>query len=602
MKTGAWWTFSVLVLQALVLLAALAVTRWTPAPPAVPALASAVWLTPEGDETGPVRLPDDWRGRGGGVQEGRYRIGFTLDQPAGESWALLVDSVRMDLQVQLDGEALGAAPALRGWKRPRLVLLPAALLHAGPHSLTLTLRADAPGRGYLGQAWLGPLALLQPAAQQRALWQQTLPGALVLGLAGVGAMMLLLWSQRPHETAYAYYGLGLWSWALHNLDFIVARPPLPQRLWEALAYLTLGGFVVLSTRFIHRVLGWRRPRLERGIALFVLAGVPLFAGLPDPWFRAFGDGPWNVIVLGTGLWLVILVHREAWRRRDAALQVLAASGSVIAVFGAHDLRIALGLAPWGQGYVLQYAAAAVLCAYSGVLVMRFGRSLTAEERMNDELRQRVQEAVAHSEVAQARLQQLERERWLVAERERIAQDMHDGVGGHLVALLARARTGALTAADLEPALAEAMADLHLVIHSLEVPAGDLQTALAGFRHRLERRLAGSGVHLRWSPGELPLLPRCGPGETLQLLRLLDEAASNAIRHAAARTLHVRFGIEQNVVQIEVSDDGQGGALRSGPGHGLRNLHRRADAIGATLKIDSASHGTRLVLTWPLVES
>ncbi len=194
----------------------------------------------------------------------------------------------------------------------------------------------------------------------------------------------------------------------------------------------------------------------------MLLGVPLFVWLPEPARLWFGDGIWNAVVMGVGLYLMLFVQVEAWRRRSAELQLLAASGVVIASFGLHDLLISRALLPWGSGYMLHYAASAPLLAFSGLLIVRFARSRVAVERMNEELNRQVQAATRQIEASHERLQALERKRWLSDERERIAQDMHDGVGGQLLALLARARAGRLSQIETEAMLSGAVADLRLI--------------------------------------------------------------------------------------------------------------------------------------------
>ena len=411
--------------------------------------------------------------------------------------------------------------------------------------------------------------------------------------------MLLLWAMRRHETIYLAYGLGMLAWAAHNLNFFVRQPPMPTPAWEALAYLTLGAFVLATMFFIHRILEVRRPRTERVFTAFVLLGVPLFMLLPQTAGIWFGDRIWNAIVMGMGLYLMLYVQREAWRQRSAELQLLAASGVLIVAFGVHDLLISRAVLPWGSGYMLHYAASAPLLAFTGLLIVRFARNLGAVERMNEELHRQVQVATQEIEASHTRLRALERTRWLSNERERIAQDMHDGVGGQLLALLARARSGKLSQTQTEAMLSGAMADLRLVIDSLDVAEGDLGTAMATFRHRLERRLEGSGVTLRWSPGELPVMPGFGPAEILHVLRLCDEAATNVVRHANASSLVIEFGLTAQQFRLCLRDNGSGGAQETTAGHGMRNMRKRAGQLGGTLDVESGADGTSLVLTLPV---
>lgn len=601
MSTRKRWRFILAwaAVQLAVVMAAVAVLRYEwPLPAGTQALTSAQW--PDG---GRVVLPDDWRQHQRSARVESYALHFTLVSLPGEPLAIMLPAVRMHAVVALNGRWLGSLatlqpPVPRSWRRPMVIALPSELLRPGANRIEIRVAASTAGTGFLAAPILGPLPVLTADAEQRRLWLQTLPQIIAAGMAAVAALMLMLWWLRRHETVYLAYGLGMLAWAAHNLNFFVRQPPLSTELWETLAYLTLGAFLVATMFFIHRLLGVRRPRLERAFTGFVLLGLPLFAILPPPQALWFGDRIWNAVVLGFGLYLMLFVQVEAWRRKSAELQVLAASGVLIVAFGAHDLLISRALLPWSSGYMLHYAAAAPLLAFTGLMIVRFARSLGAVERMNEELGLQVDAAKREIEANQARLRELERKRWLSQERERIAQDMHDGVGGQLLSLVARARSGQLSAVETEATLTTAMGDLRLVIDSLEAAEGDLGTALATFRHRLERRLHGSGIALRWSPGELPMLSGFGPAEILHVLRLLDEAATNAMRHAGATEITIECAYGDGHIQLSLRDNGKGGAHESKAGHGLRNMHKRADQLGGRLLVDSGPSGTRLTLSVP----
>jgi signal transduction histidine kinase len=106
--------------------------------------------------------------------------------------------------------------------------------------------------------------------------------------------------------------------------------------------------------------------------------------------------------------------------------------------------------------------------------------------------------------------------------------------------------------------------------------------------------------------ELDVDPNAGrdlsPEHGAELLHLVRESLSNAARHARARHLLVTFLREDDGVALVIADDGVGFDL-SGPvaggHHGVRNMHTRAEAIGATLRVESAKdEGTRIILMLP----
>jgi signal transduction histidine kinase len=90
---------------------------------------------------------------------------------------------------------------------------------------------------------------------------------------------------------------------------------------------------------------------------------------------------------------------------------------------------------------------------------------------------------------------------------------------------------------------------------------------------------------------------------LAAYRIAQEALSNAIRHSRGRQVRVSARVAANLVELEVADDGTGFASErrrdaAAEGRlGLVSMHRRAQAIGAELDIESDVHGTTIRLRW-----
>ena len=81
--------------------------------------------------------------------------------------------------------------------------------------------------------------------------------------------------------------------------------------------------------------------------------------------------------------------------------------------------------------------------------------------------------------------------------------------------------------------------------------------------------------------------------------IVAEALTNVVKHAGATRARVRAAIEDDVLALEVRDDGGGGADLEG--HGLRGMADRVDALGGLLRIDSAEgHGTTVAARLPLL--
>jgi signal transduction histidine kinase len=101
--------------------------------------------------------------------------------------------------------------------------------------------------------------------------------------------------------------------------------------------------------------------------------------------------------------------------------------------------------------------------------------------------------------------------------------------------------------------------------------------------------------------DLPRLADLGAPQVLQIMRILQEAVTNVLKHAGARTLTVRTdGGGARGVSVEIADDGRGLDGTTTGGRGFQNMRRRADAIGAALEIVGTPPGTRVRLHIPIV--
>lgn len=200
-----------------------------------------------------------------------------------------------------------------------------------------------------------------------------------------------------------------------------------------------------------------------------------------------------------------------------------------------------------------------------------------------------------------RVRELDRRQVVADERERLMRDMHDGVGGHLVSVLAMIEGGRSEPAQLSQAVRDALDDMRLMIDSLEPVDDDLNAVLASFRDRLAPRLRAAQVQLHVDVALLPPVPGLTPARVLHILRMLQEAVGNALRHGRARTLWIEARAQPDGVHLSVRDDGIGfDPAQARPGRGLQNLRRRSEAVGARLQVDSRpGAGCRLAWVLPL---
>lgn len=197
---------------------------------------------------------------------------------------------------------------------------------------------------------------------------------------------------------------------------------------------------------------------------------------------------------------------------------------------------------------------------------------------------------------------------LEAERQRIARDLHDGVGFQLVTALSLARHTTEMAADVRLALELAVLELHSVVHLAQSNNVPIVEAMANLRYRLQPILDRQGLQLIWQVDEdIPEDVLVGAAAR-HFIRLVQEALSNVLQHAHATQLIVKLSCPPRggVLLLEVIDNGRGLAWPQGKlgstymGRGLASMRQRAEQIGAAFKlIEQQDGGTRISLAVPL---
>jgi len=189
---------------------------------------------------------------------------------------------------------------------------------------------------------------------------------------------------------------------------------------------------------------------------------------------------------------------------------------------------------------------------------------------------------------------------VTAERSRILQDMHDGMGAHLIAALHLARREDVERGALVRSIEESIQDMRSIIDSLDLNGHDLIPLLANLRSRLEPRLNALGIELKWGVvAPLPEIVHMTPGKALAIMRIIQESINNVIQHAQARTIRIAAAADGDTVRIEIADDGRGfdpARARAG-GRGIAGMRNRAKTLHAALDI-VGGNGTTIVLRIP----
>jgi signal transduction histidine kinase len=203
------------------------------------------------------------------------------------------------------------------------------------------------------------------------------------------------------------------------------------------------------------------------------------------------------------------------------------------------------------------------------------------------------------------------------ERRRLRRDLHDGLGPNLASqglkLAAVKQLLENNPAAAIPLLDQVLAqnkstvdDVRRLVYGLRPPALDELGLVAAIRDHVAGMDGKSTLQIEITePSEG--LPPFSAGVEVAAFRIVLEALTNVIRHAQAKYCTIRFSVSRNgsndMLQIEVQDDGKGIPEAHRAGVGLRSMRERAEELGGSCSIASdAINGTRMQVCLPIGES
>ena len=195
---------------------------------------------------------------------------------------------------------------------------------------------------------------------------------------------------------------------------------------------------------------------------------------------------------------------------------------------------------------------------------------------------------------------------LAQAKRRFAQELHDGVGSQLVNILASLDRAVPQQREMAMAIEECLLDVKILVDDIDGGEEGVFDALARLRYRVQASLDRLGIALHWDMHPHPALAQLHDERSRQVLRIVQEAVANMMRHARALNVRVtcRYQSDANAMVLEVVDDGNGfDAQQTNPsqgGKGLMGMQRRAASIGAQLTLKSEpGKGTEVRLVLPL---
>ena len=491
-------------------------------------------------------------------------------------------------------------------QRTFLTRIPSGLLKVGNNELTyITIRDGFPYTD-ISPPIMAEYDSLQGFAAQRLWVMNSYPllGGMLLSILGVvAAIMAVRSDDRPFA---GWLSLLCAAFAANALYEVVVDPPFGG-LGRMIAFFAVN--LAVPTAVLGFVVAWsQRPMRWLTLGLLALYGLAIATIVAMLSLQSMPAGFDNASTIWSGYHLVVAgmtlgymlwhfaTHRDDRIGEFAILSVLVTTGLIDGL--SHyfpDQR-------WMEQN-LAFAAPFLMMAMIIAFIARNIRLFQSQETMTRWLRTRVEEREAELGIAHQREQQLVRATAHHDERRRIMRDLHDGLGSQLMAMLLAARMGDAEPKGVAEGLQSVVDEMRLMVDSMDSAGDSLASALAIFRQRITPQIQSVGVALQWEDSTDGPVEGFGPRDVLQIFRILQEAATNALKHASASEIGILISPGQNesTSDISVSDNGRGfDVIDQAAGRGLRNMRARAQTVGGEIVVSPrASGGTTMRLTLPI---
>jgi signal transduction histidine kinase len=413
-------------------------------------------------------------------------------------------------------------------------------------------------------------------------WRVNVIQALMWVAVGLGLISLGIAAVLRQTPTYFWFGLCCLAYAVSCVNELWVNFPKDPRLLSWVIFSSRMVTVPLLILTFLTVVPDRLRWLKKTLVLFAVMA-PVLIGLSE-------NSRTVVMMLYVplmGMSIVVTGYLLHTRWRTGSMRALLA-GLGLMVF------VAVGLVDWmrlsGQtdfeGVLLgSYAFGGLLLAVGGLLSLTLADALRISRTFNERLEGEVQKRTLQIEQLNRELTLLEVERTRVQVREKLIQDMHDGFGSQLATASIMAKNNELSPPEMGQLLDDCLTDLQLVVDTHLASSHNLCDVLFDFKHRLLQRLGNTQLQLQFDI-DVPEGAWLSQDKTLQFLRVLQEAVSNALRHAGAQRLQIGVLLKPQEHKLEafVRDDGQGLNPARKAGRGLNTMKARVRELGGEIKL------------------
>ena len=513
----------------------------------------------------------------------------------------------------------------RMWYQPFVVPLPSHLLRTDgqPNVLTASQTTHEP---YIlvAQPYFGTIDEVNRTYNVALFFGTTLAKAFNVLCLLAGLFLIGAWLASPKETVYALAGGASVMWAvLFTLALLNYTSVELQPLWRGALYVCEGGLVSLMSMFVLSFIGQPLGKWGRRSLLTLASVAPIVYAIGGRATEHYLDLLWTPALVMFYVYASFQLFNYCRKTRYIPAFLLLLQTLLCIALAFHDYAVMTGLIEKASRpaanlgwtsllfehiYLSHMGMPVMLIIMGYILLVQHKKNVADLENSSVYLEASLKQRELELEKSHKEHRVAARTEATLRERERIYQDIHDGIGSQLVkAIFSLRNTGAGSSA-VEQNLQACLQDLRLIINASQEYTTDVQAAVFSFCVTQELHLAGSGLIINYDVG-VEATVYAEPKVNLNVLRVLQESFSNTLKHSGATSIFVEVEINASDLILSITDDGRKHSVgeqrlqqltygESG-NRGLTGLALRAAEIGGKYTINISSSGTEVRLSIPL---
>lgn len=548
-----------------------------------------------------VTLPARWRMAPGAVSVRHFRLTFQCLGPLPSELAIYLPRFEQRLQLELNGSAIPGGVLEDRWggaigMASGLVRVPRERLRAGENVLTLTLETGPAIYGSLGPVLAGDPADLVPRATLRRFFEHELK-TVIFGMEMLVALLCTILALTGRgERGFGWLALSAGTACVFSLGIFAPLVPLLAHWTPQLFSLSVASSLGLLG-FMYFYVGRREPRFFLPVvAAVAVAPVAIAASPADPGqVLLFLLAP---LILASLLACIVLAAGAVRENRRADLVFIYGGLLALTAGTLRDTLVREGVLD-GVTLWTRNMHPLILLGVVGFAMYRYVARARRVASFSSELATSL--AAREEELRQLFREEREKAQWIAAEKERlrIISELHDGVASQLVSIVALSESAEDMGTSVRDIARDALRELRLVIDTTSSDAMSLDFVLGAFRERCLGPVERTGLQVTWAIGALPPVQGLTPAQAQDIMRILQEALANALRHGEPDAITVSGRIAGNRVELGLENSGGRSLAEGTGGRGMENSRRRAAALGGAISHEAIPGGTRVRLSFPL---